>query len=92
MFHISLLAVPALCKSSPSESACIRDERESVCDVVGIEQLEMADAPPASSCPSLHAAGGSLSPPHLRLSFLLAFLLPIPPSNAVSIIFNINIS
>lgn len=84
MFHISLLAVPALCKSNSSESAYIRREREIVRDVVVMEQLEMADAPPASSCPSLCSAGGSFSPPHLRLSFLLAFLLPIPPSKAVS--------
>lgn len=98
MFHISLLAVPVLCKSSLSESACIRKEREIVCDVVGMEQLEMADAPPASSCPSLYSAGGSFSPPHLRLSFLVAFLLPIPssipPSKAVhlSVILMMNIS
>lgn len=93
MFHISLLALPALCTSSSSESACIRKEQEIVCDVVGIEQLEMTDAPPASSCPSLHSAGGSFSPPHLRLSFLLAFLFPIPPSDAMSrsgIIMNID--
>lgn len=89
MFHISLLAVPALYKSSLSESACIRKEWE----IVGMEQLETADAPPASSCPSLHSAGGSFSPPHLRLSFLLALPLPMPSSKAVflSLIYNTNI-
>ncbi len=94
MFHISLLAVPALYKSSSSESACIRKERKTVCDVVGMEQLEMADAPPASSCPSLHSAGESLIPPHLHPSFLFAFLLSIPPSKAVScpVTFIVNLS
>lgn len=48
-----------------------------------MERLEMADAPPASSRPSLHSAGGRFSPPHLRLSFLLALLLPVPTSKDV---------
>lgn len=38
-----------------------------------------------SSCPSLHSAGGHFSPPHLRLSFLLA--LPLPISTSVDVIF-----
>lgn len=84
MFHNLLLAVPALCKPSASKSACIRIEREIVCDVAGMEQLEMADAPPASSCLSLHSAGGLFSLPHLHISFFLALLLSIPPSKAVS--------
>lgn len=84
MFHISLLAVPASCKPSSSESACIMIEQEIVCDVAEMEQLEMADAPPASSCPSLHSAGGLFSPPHLHISIFLALLLSIPPSKAVS--------
>ena len=45
------------CKASLSESACIRKKRESVCDVAGREQLERADAPPGSFCPSLHSTG-----------------------------------
>lgn len=36
-----------------------------------MEQLETADAPPASSCPVFHSVRGSISPPHLHLSFPL---------------------
>lgn len=68
------MAVPASCKSSAGESACFSARRESV------EQLETADAPSASSCPSLCSAGGRSSPPHLHPSVvhLSPSFLPSP--------------
>lgn len=84
MFHISLLAVPALSKSSSGDSACIRKKRGRDCCAPFAANRTVGDGR-RSSCPSLHSAGGHFSPPHLRLSFLLALPLPIPTS--VDVIF-----
>lgn len=50
--------------------------RQRLCDIVRMEQLEMADAPPDASCPSLHSAGGaprSSTPPPIFPSHPLSF-------------------
>lgn len=57
-------------------AACISAEAATVCDIVRMEQLEMADAAPDASCPSLHSAGRvrwSSTPPSILPSHPLSF-------------------